>query len=142
VPGIYELLGGAVRLQQLRDVQIEDLLRRAPIQIDAAQVAALLRGQARPRHRRGRLHRLRAVPPDLRCSPASLILLGHGENSIFDISNELKVESSNSSPNLPTFNLLTCNRSSLTFASPNAGRGLRGAPPEIVFHTAAHKHVP
>ena len=45
IPGMYELLGGSVSVSQLREVQIEDLLRREPVQTDAAQVAALVRGK-------------------------------------------------------------------------------------------------
>ena len=45
VPGLYELLGGAVSVSQLRPVQIEDLLRRAPVQTDIAAVAELLAGK-------------------------------------------------------------------------------------------------
>ena len=45
VPGMYELLGGAAGISQLRDVQIEDLLRREPVQTDTEQVAALIRGK-------------------------------------------------------------------------------------------------
>ena len=74
----------------------------------------------------------------LRCGPASLVLLGHGENSIFDIHNELKVESSR-------LQAATCNlqpviadirfpdRLEAVFAEHR---------PEVVFHAAAHKHVP
>lgn len=143
VPGIYELLGGAVRLQQLRDVQIEDLLRRAPIQTDTAQVAALLRGKRVLVTGAGGSIGSELCRQILRCSPASLILLGHGENSIFDISNELKVESSRFAPQ-PS-NLKPCNlqpviadirfpeRLAAVFAEHR---------PEIVFHAAAHKHVP
>jgi len=143
VPGIYELLGGAVRLQQLRDVQIEDLLRRAPIQTDTAQVAALLRGKRVLVTGAGGSIGSELCRQILRCSPASLILLGHGENSIFDISNELKVESSRFAPQ-PS-NLKPCNlqpviadirfpeRLTAVFAEHR---------PEIVFHAAAHKHVP
>ncbi len=143
VPGIYELLGGAVRLQQLRDVQIQDLLRREPIQIDAAQVAALLRGKRVLVTGAGGSIGSELCRQILRCSPASIILLGHGENSIFDIHNELKVESSRfvaQPSNLQPSNLQPViadirfpERLAAVFAEHR---------PEIVFHAAAHKHVP
>ncbi len=149
VPGIYELLGGAVRLQQLRDVQIEDLLRRAPIQTDTAQVAALLRGKRVLVTGAGGSIGSELCRQILRCSPASLILLGHGENSIFDIHNELKIEDSRLKTNpadlqSSIFNLQSHlqpviadirfpERLAAVFAEHR---------PEIVFHAAAHKHVP
>ena len=45
IPGLYELIGGTVSVSQLREVRIEDLLRREPVQTDIAAVEALLRGK-------------------------------------------------------------------------------------------------
>ena len=45
IPGIYELLDGSVSVKQVRDVRIEDLLRRDPVKTDIAAVQELLRGQ-------------------------------------------------------------------------------------------------
>ena len=45
IPGMYEILDGTVSVNQLRDVRIEDLLRREPVKTDTAAVAALLRGK-------------------------------------------------------------------------------------------------
>ncbi len=92
VPGIYELLGGNVRLNQLRDVQIDDLLRREPVQTDTAQVEALLRGKRVLVTGAGGSIGSELCRQILRCCPASLVLLGHGENSIFDIHNEFEAE--------------------------------------------------
>ncbi|OQA45067.1 MAG: UDP-N-acetyl-alpha-D-glucosamine C6 dehydratase [Chloroflexi bacterium ADurb.Bin325] len=151
VPGIYELLGDTVRLrlQQLRDVQIDDLLRRAPIQTDTAQVAALLRGRRVLVTGAGGSIGSELCRQILRCKPASLILLGHGENSIFDIHNELKIEDSRlkmnpAGPQSAIFDLQSqlapviadirfSERLDAVFAEHR---------PEIVFHAAAHKHVP
>jgi FlaA1/EpsC-like NDP-sugar epimerase len=138
VPGIYELLDGSVRLSQLRDVQIDDLLRRAPVQTDTAQVRELLAGKRVLVTGAGGSIGAELCRQILRCVPASLILLGHGENSIFDIHNELKVECSR-------LQAATCNlqpviadirfpdRLEAVFAEHR---------PEVVFHAAAHKHVP
>ncbi len=162
VPGIYELLGGAVRLQQLRDVQIEDLLRRAPIQTDTAQVAALLRGKRVLVTGAGGSIGSELCRQILRCSPASLILLGHGENSIFDISNELrkletgdwKLETAIAGHRYPTTGTqhaeasfqLPASSISPVIADIRFPERLAAVfaehRPEIVFHAAAHKHVP
>jgi FlaA1/EpsC-like NDP-sugar epimerase len=90
VPGLYELLGGAVSVQQLREVQIEDLLRRAPVQIDAAQVATLVHGKRVLVTGAGGSIGSELCRQIARLDPAELVLLGHGENSIFDIHNELR----------------------------------------------------
>jgi FlaA1/EpsC-like NDP-sugar epimerase len=137
LPGIYELLGG-VRLQQLRDVQIEDLLRRAPVLADTMEVAALLRGKRVMVTGAGGSIGSELCRQILRCQPESLILLGHGENSIFEVFHEL---------------LAVCARQDLTsirvaaviadIRFPERLRSVFDAHrPEIVFHAAAHKHVP
>jgi FlaA1/EpsC-like NDP-sugar epimerase len=143
VPGIYELLGGNVRLNQLRDVQIDDLLRREPVQTDTAQVEALLRGKRVLVTGAGGSIGSELCRQILRCCPSSLVLLGHGENSIFEIHNELRVElASPDSPcppdRRPTLvpviaDVRFAERLQAVF---NAQR------PQVVFHTAAHKHVP
>ena len=45
IPGLHEILGGTVSVSQLRDVRIEDLLRREPVETDTAAVATLLQGK-------------------------------------------------------------------------------------------------
>ncbi len=45
IPGIYELLGGTVSVKQVRDVRIEDLLRREPVRTDVSAVSGMLRGK-------------------------------------------------------------------------------------------------
>ena len=138
VPGLYELLGGAVSVQQLREVQIEDLLRRAPVQIDAAQVATLVRGKRVLVTGAGGSIGSELCRQIARLEPAELVLLGHGENSIFDIHNELR-------------NVQTFKRSNVQTLWPVIA-DIRDADrlhavlgqyrPEVIFHAAAHKHVP
>lgn len=141
VPGIYELLGGTVRLNQLRDVEIEDLLRRAPVHTDIAGVTGLLRGKRVLVTGAGGSIGSELCRQILRCEPASLVLLGHGENSIFDIYNELRqLETSPSAPKFSTSSIAPViadirfpDRLAAVFAEHR---------PQIVFHAAAHKHVP
>ncbi|PKO20537.1 MAG: hypothetical protein CVU38_19565 [Chloroflexi bacterium HGW-Chloroflexi-1] len=92
VPGLYELIGGAVSVRQLREVQIEDLLRREPVQTDIAAVQELLRGKRVLVTGGGGSIGAELCRQILGCRPASLIVLGHGENSIFEISEELKAQ--------------------------------------------------
>ncbi len=143
VPGLYELIGGNVRLNQLRDVQIEDLLRREPVQTDSARVEALLHGKRVLVTGAGGSIGSELCRQILRCCPASLVLLGHGENSIFDIYNELtRLLDGPNSPCPPSLrprlqpviaDVRFPDRLHAVFAEQK---------PEVVFHAAAHKHVP
>ena len=151
IPGMYELLSGSASIGQLRDVQIDDLLRREPVHTDTEQVAALIRGRRVLVTGAGGSIGSELCRQIVRYEPAELILLGHGENSVFDIHNEmkngLKVEGSRSNVQpagvhlpLSTFHLQPviadirdAERLAAVFAAHR---------PEIVFHAAAHKHVP
>jgi FlaA1/EpsC-like NDP-sugar epimerase len=138
IPGMYELLAGRVSLQQIRDVQIEDLLRRAPVQIDAAQVAELVHGKRVLVTGAGGSIGSELCRQIARLEPAELVLLGHGENSIFDIHNELR--------NIPPFHRSTVPTLWPVIADVRDADRLRAVleqyRPEVVFHAAAHKHVP
>lgn len=133
MPGIYELLGGTVSVSRLREVDITDLLRRNPVQIDESLVGATLSGKVVLITGAGGSIGRELCRQVARWGPSELILLGHGENSIFEALMELR-------ENFP----------SLLFRPVIAdvrdyGRMrnifLRHRP-EIVFHAAAHKHVP
>jgi FlaA1/EpsC-like NDP-sugar epimerase len=143
VPGIYELLGGGVKLNQLRDVQIDDLLRREPVKTDTAQVEALLRGKRVLVTGAGGSIGSELCRQILRCGPASLVLLGHGENSIFEIHNELRRDLDD--PSAPR---LADGKPALipVIADVRFAERLQAIfsryRPEVVFHAAAHKHVP
>jgi FlaA1/EpsC-like NDP-sugar epimerase len=156
IPGIYELLGGTVRVNQLRDVEIEDLLRREPVQTDIAAVKELIQGKRVLITGSGGSIGRELCRQVFRCGPAELILLGHGENSIFAIHNELNQLGHSLSPaanghksngtastlyssiKLPRLvpviaDIRFLDRLQLIFEQYR---------PEIVFHAAAHKHVP
>ena len=65
MPTVFELLQTGGRLmRQVREVKVEDVLGREPVRMEVELVGEYLAGQRRARHRRGRLDRLRAVPPD------------------------------------------------------------------------------
>jgi FlaA1/EpsC-like NDP-sugar epimerase len=141
VPGIFELLDGTVSVSQLRDVQIEDLLRRAPIQTDLAAVAALVRGRRVLVTGAGGSIGGELCRQLLRCGPDELLLLGHGENSIFEIHGELQRLAARLAPACGGATILHPVIADVRF--PERLRGVFAAHrPEVVFHAAAHKHVP
>ncbi len=150
IPGMYELLDGTVRINQLRDVQIEDLLRREPVRTDIAQVSALLRGRRVLVTGAGGSIGSELCRQIARCSPAQLLLLGHGENSIFDIYNELRGDAgtrdrgrpgvAGGAPDAPPVEFVPI-IADIRFED-RLHRLLAQYRPEIIFHAAAHKHVP
>jgi len=133
VPGLYELVGGKVSINRLREVDINDLLRREPVRVNDEAVGAALRGKRVLVTGAGGSIGRELCRQIARRNPAELVLLGHGENSIFEIYLELHADY----PALPLSPVIADVR--------NAGRlaqVFEGHQPQVVFHTAAHKHVP
>ncbi len=133
MPGIYELIGGKVNVNRLREVDITDLLRREPARIDDRLIGESLGGRRVLITGAGGSIGLELCRQVARWGPSALILLGHGENSIFESLLELE----ENFPSLPLHPVIAdirdLDRLSVVFEN------LR---PQVVFHTAAHKHVP
>lgn len=133
MPGIYELLGGKVSVNRLREVDISDLLRREPASIDDEAVGRTLAGKRVLVTGAGGSIGLELCRQVSRWKPAELILLGHGENSIFD--GLLELQEGNG--DLPLHPVIADIR------DPHRMRSIFDAyRPDVVFHAAAHKHVP
>jgi len=133
VPSIYEMISGQVSVRQVREVRIEDLLRREPVVIDGRQAGEYLSDAVvlvtgaggsigSELCRQIALHR-----------PKQLLLLGHGEFSIHQILTDL----SEKYPYLATHPLIADVRDQNRLAAI-----LTHYRPSVVFHAAAHKHVP
>ena len=134
IPGIYELLDGAVSVKQLRDVRIEDLLRREPVQTDVEAVRASLVGKRVLITGGGGSIGSELCRQVWRCGPAQLILLGHGENSVFEAYHDLR------RLGVPA-ERLTALIADVRF--PELIETLiQQHRPDVIFHAAAHKHVP
>jgi FlaA1/EpsC-like NDP-sugar epimerase len=132
IPGIYELIGGKVTVNRLREVEITDLLRRPPTNIDDVLVGQRLRGKSVMITGAGGSIGSELARQVIRRNPSELILLGHGENSIFEIFLEL-MELAPTQPILPIIaDIRDLNRLGAIFERHK---------PQVVFHTAAHKHV-
>ena len=133
MPGIYELIGGKVNVSRLREVEIADLLRREPASINDRMIGASLGGKQVLITGAGGSIGIELCRQVARWGPSSLILLGHGENSIF----ESLLEMEENYPSLPIHAVIAdvrdIDRLNIVFDN------LR---PQVVFHTAAHKHVP
>ncbi len=145
MPGLYEMLDGTVSVNQLRNVQIEDLLRREPVQTDTEAVRSLIVGKRVLVTGGGGSIGSEICRQILRFWPSDLMVLGHGENSIFDICAQLeqqltamiRAESGALQPTPHIHPVIADIR------FPDRIRTVfEQYHPEIVFHAAAHKHVP
>ncbi|MGH7689112.1 MAG: polysaccharide biosynthesis protein [Gemmatimonadaceae bacterium] len=133
VPTLGELLGGQISVTALRPVEIQDLLRREPIRTDLRQVAQLAHDRTVLVTGAGgsigsELCRQIAV-----LGPARLVVLGHGENPIFDILYELR----RAHPSLDIVPVIADIRDTR-----RVREVFHAHRPYAVFHAAAHKHVP
>jgi FlaA1/EpsC-like NDP-sugar epimerase len=99
MPGIYELLGGKVSVSRLREVDITDLLRRQPSHMKEELVGFTVSGKTVMVTGAGGSIGRELCRQVARWNPSSLILLGHGENSIFE--SLLEIQEGN--PSLPIF---------------------------------------
>jgi FlaA1/EpsC-like NDP-sugar epimerase len=132
MPGVFELLDGQVSVRRLRHVDIADLLRRAqvtPSQNSSAYVA----GRTVAVTGAGGSIGFELCRQLAHASPKCLLLLGHGENSIFEAECRLR----ESFPSISTRRVIADVRD-----VKRIGRIFDEFHPEIVFHAAAHKHVP
>ncbi len=132
VPGIYELLGGQVAVSRLRKVNIGDLLRRPQVETDVDGGAYIRNGTVVITGAGGSIGRelCRQVAHQ---RPNQLIVVGHGENSIFEIASELNTRFPGVALDAVIADVRDRDRIARVFVS---------ARPDIVFHVAAHKHVP
>lgn len=155
IPGIDDLLDGRSAVNQLREVDIEDLLRREAVHIDICAVRALIQGKRVLVTGAGGSIGSELCRQIVHCHPASLVLLGHGENSLFAIQNELQQLISTQTTvngNQPETGGCQPPRLAHSPAIHPVIADIRFPErmqqlfvehrPEIVFHTAAHKHVP
>ena len=133
MPGIFELIGGKVSVSRLREVDITDLLRREPAWIDDKLVGASLSGKRVLVTGAGGSIGREISRQVARWGPAELVLLGHGENSIFEALIELKEDYSTLSIHPIIADIRNLQRLQIIFETHR---------PEVVFHAAAHKHVP
>ncbi len=137
VPALHQLLDGKIGVGQLRDVQIEDLLRRKSVETDTAAVGELLRDKRVMVTGGGGSIGGELCRQAIRFQPRELIILGHGENSVFEIEQELRqiVRKDGYVTEIRTViaDIRMPERLDMVFDTHR---------PQIVFHAAAHKHVP
>jgi FlaA1/EpsC-like NDP-sugar epimerase len=133
VPGIFDIISGRVAVASLREVEIQDLLRREPIQTDLEQVRVLATGETVLVTGAGGSIGSELCRQLARLEPAQVLVMGHGENSIFDVMAELTERY----PHLEAVPIIGDVRD-----RERMRRIFERYRPYAVFHAAAHKHVP
>ncbi len=133
MPGIYELIGGKVSINRLREVDITDLLRRQPAHMREEMIGQTLTDKRVMVTGAGGSIGRELCRQITRWQPSHLILLGHGENSIFETLLELQENSPGLSLTPVIADVRDYQRIHNVFSHQK---------PDIVFHAAAHKHVP
>lgn len=133
LPGMYQILAGHKTITRLPQYDIPHLLNRSPVEIDPTEVGAQLRGKTVLITGAGGSIGSELCRQIARMDPKMLILLGHGENSIFEINLDLHL----SFPHLTTQPLIVDVRD-----RQRINRIVGRYKPQVIFHAAAHKHVP
>lgn len=133
LPGVYEIIEGTVSVNQLRPVEVEDLLGRDPVKLDTKNVSAYITGKVVLITGAGGSIGSEICRQVAKMQPKKMLLLGKGENSIYEISQELSIEY----PQIRKVPII---------ADVRDEERINGIMdyfhPHVVFHAAAHKHVP
>lgn len=132
LPGIYQILAGHKTISSSPKININQLLHRQPIDIDLTEVAAALSQATVLVTGAGGSIGSELCRQIARLNPARIILLGHGENSIFEIELNLRL----SFPNLITHQAIVDVRD-----KKGVSWVVKKYRPQVIFHAAAHKHV-
>ncbi|ACJ79627.1 hypothetical protein ACS47_25625 [Bacillus cereus] len=134
VPMLEDLLDGKVSVNEFRDVQVEDLLGREPIQLDDAGIGEKITGKTILVTGAGGSIGSEICRQVMKYKPAKIVLLGHGENSIYNIEMEMRVTYKDSVE--ITTEIADIQDRHKIFEI------MKKHQPYIVYHAAAHKHVP
>ena len=133
VPGMYQLVNGEVTISKLRRVELQDLLGRDPIQVNLGEICGYINDKTVLVTGGGGSIGSELCRQIARSHPARLVIFGIYENNAYDIQQELR----HSHPELCLTVLIGSVRNTNRINSV-----MRTYRPDIVFHAAAHKHVP
>ncbi|WP_332628471.1 polysaccharide biosynthesis protein [Halalkalibacter flavus] len=133
LPRIEDIMSGKVSVNQFRDVEVEDLLGREPVELDVAGIEKYVKGKTVLVTGAGGSIGSEICRQLSIFEPKELVLLGHGENSIYSIEMELR----RTVPELNISTEIADVQDRDKMFSIMAKRK-----PHVVYHAAAHKHVP
>lgn len=130
LPSVRELVGGRVSVRDVRDLRIDDFLGREPVETDLESVAEIIRGRRVLITGAGGSIGSEITHQVASFEPSALMLLDHDETHLHDVSKTLRGDVE---PELVLADIRSSERVQAIFAKYR---------PEVVFHAAAHKHVP
>lgn len=133
LPGISQLANGEVKVQKIRDVDVLDLLGRDSVQVDLSQIAEYLSGKTVLVTGGGGSIGSELCRQIAGHRPKRLVIFDIYENNAYDIQQELR----RTHPGLELITLIGSVRDTV-----RVNMLFETYRPEIVFHAAAHKHVP
>jgi FlaA1/EpsC-like NDP-sugar epimerase len=133
LPGLYELVDGKVSVSRIRNIRIEDLLGREPVDLNLEEISEYLEGKRAMVTGGGGSIGGEIAMQICQFNPKELVLLDHGENGLFQINLNLEKKC----PDLKNVSVVADIRN-----REKMDKIFKKYRPEVVFHTAAHKHVP
>ena len=133
LPGMYQLVNGEVNVSKLRDVEIEDLLGRDPVTVDIDSIIGYVRGKTVLVTGGGGSIGSELCRQIAAHGPKRLLILDIYENNAYDIQQELMVEHPDLELHVLIGSVRNTARVNYIFSTWK---------PDIVYHAAAHKHVP
>jgi FlaA1/EpsC-like NDP-sugar epimerase len=134
MPMIEDIMLGKVAVNQFRDVEVEDLLGREPVELDIDGISEYITGKTVLVTGAGGSIGSEICRQICRFSPRKLVLVGHGENSIYLIDMELRNSSLPSVEVIPVIGDIQDRARMFEVMEEHR--------PDVVYHAAAHKHVP
>lgn len=137
VPMIEDLLTGKIAINEIRDVKIEDLLGREEIQLDMRAISNKLSGKTILVTGAGGSIGSEICRQVINFKPKQLILLGHGENSIYTIDMELRQLEFVKSGEVDIVPIIADIKD-----QERIFHIISTFHPDVIYHAAAHKHVP
>lgn len=135
IPMLEDLATGRISVSQFRDVQVEDLLGREPVELDIESISGYVTQKVVMVTGAGGSIGSEVCRQVSRFLPEKLILLGHGENSIYSIEMELRELYGHTNIEFIT-EIADLQDANKMLAVMQTHR------PQVVYHAAAHKHVP
>ncbi len=133
IPGLYEILDGKISLSRIREVTIEDLLGRESVVLDVEAIGSFLQGKSVMVTGAGGSIGSELCRQVMRFEPHRLILVERSENALFEIHKELV-------PGCGEMALVPCLADICDI--PRIHSVFETCRPDVIFHAAAHKHVP
>lgn len=133
LPSLHELINGNMSIGEIRDVDMKDLLKREPVELDNKEISSYINGRSVMITGAGGSIGSEMVRQVLKFNPRSVLLIDQSEYNVYKIEQELSSTKINTKYHTKIANI--CDREVLESI-------LQSYRPEVIFHAAAYKHVP